>query len=303
MIFSELYSVYYNAVAKILSLAVKGKADEKALHQIISQYAFSESMLTILPSLREEKWQLLKSDMTTPLRHEPTMPLTTLEKRWLKSLSLDERIRLFDLPFEGLDDVEPLFTPDDYVIYDRYCDGDPYDSDEYIRIFRTVLEAVRRKHPLKICAYNRRGNVMVLNVLPSRLEYSEKDDKFRLIFTGCRHADTINLSRIISCCRPDEEIRLSCKPLPREKRTLTLRVRDERNALERAMLHFAHFEKQAERLDEKHYTMRINYDRADETEMVIRVLGFGPLVEVIEPQSFRELIIERLKKQKSCGLK
>ena len=65
------------------------------------------------------------------------------------------------------------------------------------------------------------------------------------------------------------------------------------------MLHFAHFEKQVEKLDDTTYLAHIKYDKDDETELVIRVLGFGPMVEVIEPQSFRNLIIERLKKQKT----
>ena len=84
--------------------------------------------------------------------------------------------------------------------------------------------------------------------------------------------------------------------------TMTLKVFDERNALERVMLHFAHFEKQAEKLDNKHYLVKIKYALADETEMVIRILSFGPLVEVIGSENFRNLVIERLKKQKNCGL-
>ena len=84
--------------------------------------------------------------------------------------------------------------------------------------------------------------------------------------------------------------------------TMTLKVFDERNALERVMLHFAHFEKQAEKLDKKHYLVKIKYALADETEMVIRILSFGPLVEVIGSENFRDLVIERLKKQKNCGL-
>ena len=71
----------------------------------------------------------------------------------------------------------------------------------------------------------------------------------------------------------------------------------------RVMLHFAHFEKQAERLDTQHYIVKIKYAKNDETEMVIRILSFGPLVEVIGSEGFRNLVIERLKKQKSCGLK
>ena len=85
--------------------------------------------------------------------------------------------------------------------------------------------------------------------------------------------------------------------------TAVLKVTDERNALERVMLHFAHFEKQAEMLDEKTYLLRINYSRMDESEIVIRILSFGPLVEVVGSEFLRELVIEKLKKQINCGLK
>ena len=43
--------------------------------------------------------------------------------------------------------------------------------------------------------------------------------------------------------------------------------------------------------------MTVTYDREDETEMVIRILSFGPMVRVTAPQHFTELIRERLKKQ------
>jgi predicted DNA-binding transcriptional regulator YafY len=85
--------------------------------------------------------------------------------------------------------------------------------------------------------------------------------------------------------------------------TITVRIRDERNAMERFMLHFAHFEKQAEKLDKMHYLVKIKYAHDDESEMVIRILSFGPMVRVVEPDSFRELLVERLRKQLSCGLK
>ena len=78
---------------------------------------------------------------------------------------------------------------------------------------------------------------------------------------------------------------------------------DERNALERVLLHFAHFEKEAEKIGDKKYRIKIYYDLSDETELVIRVLSFGPFVEVTEPQSFRNLIIDRLKKQKNFDLR
>ena len=40
----------------------------------------------------------------------------------------------------------------------------------------------------------------------------------------------------------------------------------------------------------------------DETEIVIRILSFSQMVKVVEPNSFIDLIKDRLLKQKSCGL-
>ena len=149
MIFSELYSAYYNAVAAILSRIKEGEHSEKELQRLVAEHAFGESVLSILPALKSGKWQLVHSDMTTPLSHSPTMPLTALQKGWLKAISLDPRVRLFDVSFPEIEDVEPLFTPEDYRVYDKYSDGDPYEDETYIRHFRTVLEAIRQGTQIK----------------------------------------------------------------------------------------------------------------------------------------------------------
>lgn len=82
-----------------------------------------------------------------------------------------------------------------------------------------------------------------------------------------------------------------------ERCAVTVLLTDERNALERAMLHFSHLEKVTERLDEKHYRLQLMYNKSDETEMVIRILSFGPLLRVQEPAGFIELLRCRLRKQ------
>ena len=107
MIFSELYSAYYNAVAGVIKAALDHQLTNDELRQIIEKHAFGESMLTIYPSLVEGKWQVLDQGDSTPLKHEPYMPFTLLEKQWLKAISLDPRIKLFDVVLPDLSDVEP----------------------------------------------------------------------------------------------------------------------------------------------------------------------------------------------------
>ena len=135
-----------------------------------------------------------------------------------------------------------------------------------------------------------------------RLEYSEKDDKFRLIGEGGSSAATVNLARIVHC----ERFTGGCAPVPLRRRVpkrrqVVLEMVDQRNTPERVLMHFAHFEKRAERLADDRCRVTILYDWDDETEMVIRILSFGPTVRVVEPAHFVSLMRERLLKQKSCG--
>ena len=67
------------------------------------------------------------------------------------------------------------------------------------------------------------------------------------------------------------------------------------------MLHFAHFEKTAEKISDNQYTVSVNYYKEDEIELVIRALSFGPMLKVIAPQHFINLIKQRLIEQKGCG--
>ena len=302
MIFSELYSVYYNAVARILKAACGHPLTRAELRGIVEREAFGESLLRIEPALLEERWQLLNADGTTPLRHEPTMPLTLLQKKWLKAISLDPRIRLFPGTVFDDPDTEPLFRPEDIDVFDRYADGDPYEDETYIRHFRLVLAAVRDRIPLEIRAVSPKSGIRRYIVVPDYLEYSEKDDKFRLAGHASRRL-FINVARIASCVPYGGDVPYAEEaPAPPEKKTLELELTDERNALERALMHFAHFEKKAVRLDRNRYRISVTYSPEDETEMLIRVLAFGPLARVASPPEFTDLVKARLARQMAAGL-
>lgn len=301
MIFSELYGTYYNTVAQILTAAADHPLRKDELRSIIEKYAFGESILNIEPEIAEERWQLLNPDGSTALKHTPTLPLTLLEKRWLKAIFRDPRIRLFTDETDCFPEVEPLFDLGDILIFDKYSDGDPYTDEGYIRNFRLAMDAVRNRYPLSIDTTNRKGSVTHTVLMPEYLEYSEKDDKFRLIGSGNRRAVTVNLGRIVHIEPYDKPYKPSFgKGSKRETLTVRFELVDSRNALERVLMHFAHFEKQAEKLDDERYRVTLTYDKDDETEMVIRILSFGPMVKVTAPQRFADLIKERLISQKSC---
>lgn len=302
MIFSELYSAYYNTVAAVLAEAVRHPLTDSELREIIEQHAFRESALSIIPALKEERWQLIRADGTTPIQRKPDMPLTMLQRRWLKSIAMDPRIRLFgDFGFD-FPEAEPLFRPEDILVFDKYSDGDPYGDETYIANFRLILDAVRRKYPLRIEMTSGKGELLSVSIFPESLEYSEKDDKFRLTGTEGQYASTINLGRIVGCRLAKEPAKCGGRVVRTRQRRVVFQLVDERNALERVLMHFAHFRKQAEKTEDGRYRITVYYDKEDEMELVIRVLSFGPLIRVTEPQRFVGLIRQRLIEQKSCGL-
>ena len=61
-------------------------------------------------------------------------------------------------------------------------------------------------------------------------------------------------------------------------------------------------EKNTTEKKENTYFVKLFYDESDETEMVIRLLSFGPMIKVIEPLEFKQLIRQRLKKQKAYSI-
>lgn len=306
MLFSEIYSAYYNTVASIISCSQQGKLDSDLLFKIVKESAFPESFMTIGSALETGKWPLIKKDYSTNIQNIPTMPLSVLQKRWLKALCNDKRIRLFvsDEVLERLknqlQDVKALFNENDYYLYDKYSDGDPYDDPDYIKNFRTVLEAIHQKKTISVEYSGRFGQQKRFICAPCKIEYSEKDDKFRIISKVRNRHSILNIARIDSCELTDNSKvdDLSEEDLPDNRRTsVTLEIYDERKAMERVMLAFAHFEKSAVQISDDVYRLTLNYDSFDETELVVRVLSFGPMVKVLEPQSFVKLIQERIESQ------
>ncbi|MDF2595164.1 MAG: hypothetical protein K0R69_1505 [Clostridia bacterium] len=302
MIFSEIYSAYYNAMALLINKAIDKELDEKMAYHIIYDSAFSESFIYMMNAIKDEEWQVITKDFTTPIKHKVSMPLTMLQLRFLKAISLDPRFALFAQPIEGLEDVQPLYFNEDFYFMDLIKDGDPYESEDYKKNFTIILQALKEKRKLTISFQSGKGYLHRNTYIPRKLEYSQKDDKFRLICKGNYKRMVINLSRIIRCELLGFYDHTTLKPYYRNKKSVTLEIIDERKALERAMLHFANFEKETIKTGENRYQMKLIFNGDDETEVLIRVLSFGPMVKAVEPEPFIDQIKQRLLSQKKLRI-
>ena len=295
--FNEIYGTYFNVVSSILRQAQEKQLTKDSLELLVREQAFADSCLTIPKALQDGSWPLLQKDMTTPLRHAPAMPLTKLQRRWLKSLLTDKRIQLFDVDSSDWRMWSRCSVRNSLCISTVTADGDNYDDPEYKQHFRLLLQAITEKRRVEISFISGKNESVRKEYLTLQLEYSAKDDKFRLKAVCERHLHYVNVGRIKSCKMLEQTGEEACMLLEPERCAVTVLLTDERNALERAMLHFSHLEKITERLDEKHYRLQLMYNKSDETEMVIRILSFGPLLRVQEAAGFIELLRHRLRKQ------
>ncbi|MFR6332520.1 MAG: hypothetical protein ACLUOI_29515 [Eisenbergiella sp.] len=152
-LFHEIYSSYINVVQCILTEAHQSPITLGRMEEIAAENAFAESALAILPKLTGDDWPLLTpcGDHTfrSRLAHPTHIPLSTLQKSWMKALLEDRRIRLFfsdsDLAAleEMLKDIEPLYREEDFYYFDRYLDGDPIEDPAYRRHFGIILKALQ----------------------------------------------------------------------------------------------------------------------------------------------------------------
>lgn len=315
-IFSEIYGVYYKIVEEILQRAPVDRTD---IQHMVADSGFAESILHLIPKLLDERaWPLLHEadgKWHSRLRHTPAVPVTLLEKRWLKAILQDPRARLFlpDNEIIRLNDlfseITPLFELSSFNYFDKYLDGDDYLNEEYISHFRQVIAALHNHSILKI---NFRSGLRGKeprthqgDYLPMTLEYSEKDDKFRAYCLKIHNnkpvtCAIINLGRIVSTTESTEKFsglydldawfkRNKCSE------PVVVEVSTERNAVERFLVEFSSYEKQSSFDDDTSIcTVNIWYPKMDETEVLIRILSFGPVVKVIGPSRFVDQIRHRI---------
>ncbi|MGC6767355.1 WYL domain-containing protein [Enterococcus sp. LJL51] len=316
-LFHEVYGRYFQIVSKVLA---KKERSEEEIRQLAEAYGYGETAFSLLPYLlsEEDNWHLLKKKENNFQRitaNDSFQPTTKLEKRWLKTILQDPKIHLF-LTTEQLAELnqilkeeECLFSLTDIDYFDQFQSGDPFENEDYQQNARTLLKAIT-SDGLTTVKYQTLGREESIchTIKPEKLEYSQKNDKFRLkgqrlTKNGSWEGIIFNLSEIRQVEMLENHdlttpLSESFSAREAEKQIVCL-LRDDRDTLERAMFHFSNYRKVTQKTEnEKEYSLTIYYPAHYETELVINILSFGPFLKVIEPESFIHQIRYRLKKQK-----
>ena len=313
-LYSEIYNCYYNIINNLLNRSTPFTDEE--LSSVVSEKGFDETMLYLIPKLDSGEWNFFEKDNNlyiSKLNNKPEPILSSLQKRWLKSVISDPRISLFlndevlDSVRDALSGIEPLYNESDFYVYDRFTDGDDYTDINYRQNFRTILSAIKTRQYLNISFNTHKNNRQHYQYLPCKLEYSIKNDRFRLLALESRNRSRfcmhiINLNRISMITETNQFAKTSPDINDYIRREyndepVTLLISNERNTLERAMLQFANYKKNTLRIDDNTYKCEIYYNKSNETELLIEILSFGPTIKVIGNDHFVKILKQRLTRQ------
>lgn len=323
-IFHELYGRYYQNMTRIL---VATPCTREVIQQIIKEQGFEESMLFLLPEITDKaQWNLLEREgeiWYSKLLYEPYTPTTTLERRWLKTQLKDERTKfllseeLRTKFLESLKEETELYSKENFDYFDRDILSDPYQSENYQKIMRTVLTGLYRRTELLLTYCEENSTVQNLEderkkgktkrYLPLKMVYSMKKDRFFLYVLSKepkKHPEiSILKMRFVTEAKilPDFQI-LDCSTEKDLKRNIhskyaLIRIHDERGALERFMIQMTDFEKETREEGENMVMVKVYYRPEQTQELIRRFLSMGPMLEVVEPEEIRMKIIEKIEEQ------
>ena len=215
-----------------------------------------------------------------------------------------------DAPFE----VE-AFKMSAINYFDRYNlekqylqaeEGDTRHSKKEAYFIRKVYKAIIFGEKIKIEYKNWRGEKRYVNCKPTWMEYSRRDDIFRIwyINENKNEINMVNVSRILRIIVFNDK-----KYNKMEQREKLKKIYDqtmteiqiefyqgEKNLPDRLLTEFSLWKKKCiYDVTAQKYIMTLYYSTLDEKEILIRLLSYGPYIRVVAPE--KNYILSEIKKR------
>ena len=252
------------------------------------------------------------------------LPITKLELRWLITVLEDPLATIFfsaeqidklkkamqDVPFEvEAFKMSAINYFDRYNLEEQYLqaeEGDTRHSKKEAYFIRKVYKAIICGEKIKIEYKNWRGEKRYVNCKPTWMEYSRRDDIFRIwyINENKNEINMVNVSRILRIIIFNDK-----KYNKMEQREKLKKIYDqtmteiqiefyqgEKNLPDRLLTEFSLWKKKCiYDVTTQKYIMTLYYSTLDEKEILIRLLSYGPYIRVVAPE--KNYILSEIKKR------
>ena len=246
------------------------------------------------------------------------VPLSTGEIQWLNNILNSPKARLFLSEGEiGAllkkyavnEKMFDIYKVNCFNLHRENCGF--YETKRSSEIFSEILKAIKEKKKIKI-KYDSIYEKKEYNEIycPLGIEYSKRDDTFRIITACGKDFFVLNLERILECKIIDKSFKkekyknIIEQSRDSQKRKITIKFADKKNVPDRILTEFAPFKKVCV-FDKKTqtYIMELWYDETDTFEIAIRILSYGRSVFIVTDEGYvRARVCENIKMQKELEI-
>lgn len=322
ILFNEVYSVTFEMLGCLFDRVLSSgqysikDIDSKVNESISTYYSLVEKRKKqaknfISYFFNNNAAKFIPADKQTSASIYELLPLTAVELQWIENILKDKHAELFFTKEEISEILEKipqsdLFDINKVICYNQFTDvSEMYDSDDYGKNFRTILWAINNQRKAMISYTNQYGKTNEDIYSPAFIEYSKRDDKFRVYTLNTDgNPCVVNLERInqISVCDEDFDLEKASEHInsvrDNTKKEITVIFKDIYNIVDRILTEFSPWEKKCICQKDGTYIMNLSYDAADTMELVVRLLSYGPHLFVSDDSgSVRQELISRFEQQ------
>lgn len=244
-------------------------------------------------------YRYLKADRQNLSYLHDILPITLLEARYLKTILMCDKAQVF-LSKEEIDhlnsridklapDTINAFPTDCFVYYDEVKDNDHIMIDHKKDLQLLIREIVKGHHEVLIEKQDHSQFVMK----PMYLEYRLIDHTFTLIGLHDHEKAEVQLGDINKITVQRQTFKH--EELPHQWCKVTLSFYNMRGIPDRLLNEISFLKKECKK-DGERYILDIYFEKKDENELALRLLSFGPLIEIVDKQdcTIKERIMKRL---------
>lgn len=309
-LFNDYKNRYYRCIQNIINGIYNGEKYTKKDIRAILQDAYLEDEIVLVKELVDGRFFDYEDD-TASLMVGCDMPirLNNLELAYLKMFVEDECFNgvlddeLLQKLKDKLDDVESL----DYNKFWKRENVDKFGDDMKEESFRskiiTLEKAILENKYIKYTSKNKKGEIFKDKIAyPYKIEYSIKNNRYRLVVFCDNRAIKINIDGIMELEILQEEIvtaeeKAQIENFINAKKNisdpLVLKIEDNKNTLDRCFNLFSAYDKKYY-YEGENLILNIYYHDFDKAEIIRDILSLGKSAVVLSPESVREEVIKRI---------